>query len=105
MKCRILNDTTSLEARISTFISDKGTDMVTGTRRMGRDPLVDLVIEIASYQGLKCFPSEDAPDDAEIVVFRHWNDMDQESVKKWPNADILFGQDLCHQVPAVVRWK
>ena len=48
--------------------------------------------------------SDDAPGDAGLVVFRHWQDMDADSVReRWPDSDIIYGQDLCHQVPAVVR--
>ena len=93
-----------MEMRIGTFLSDRSNDMVTGIRRMGRDPLVDLVVEISRASGRRCFLSDDAPDDAEVVVFRHWKGMDAGDVRRrWPEADVLFGQDLCHQVPAVVR--
>ena len=104
MACRISEDATRLDMRIRAFLSDKETDMVTGIRRMGREPLVDLVMEIAREEGIRCCHPEDASDDAELIVFRHWEGMDADDVRsRWPEADVLFGQDLCHQVPAVVR--
>ena len=32
------------------------------------------------------------------VIFRHWSD-----IEEMDDKDILYGQDLCHQVPAIVR--
>ncbi|MGN0098023.1 MAG: hypothetical protein ACI38Y_01680 [Candidatus Methanomethylophilaceae archaeon] len=102
--CTAPNREENLESGIRSFLSDRGNDMVAGIRRMGRDALVDRVMEVASDMGLDCHLSDDAPSDAEIVLFRHWQDMDIDGIRViWPDSDIIFGQDLCHQVPAVVR--
>ena len=39
-----------------------------------------------------------------IILFSYVNDyIDEDLVDRHPDADVLYGQDLCHQVPAVVR--
>ena len=102
--CTAPNREENLDAGIRSFLSDKGNDMVAGIRRMGRDALVDRVMDVASDMGFDCHLSDDAPGDAGLVVFRHWQEMDADSVReRWPDSDIIYGQDLCHQVPAVVR--
>ena len=102
--CTAPNREENLDAGIRSFLSDRNNDMVVGIRRMGRDALVDRVMEVASDMGLDCHLSDDASPDACVVVFRHWQDMDPDTARmRWPDSDIIFGQDLCHQVPAVVR--
>jgi len=101
------DDDLDLQEKIDRFIADRSIDTVTGIRRMGRDNLVDYVAFRSNGSGRNCsiFP-DDSSDD--IVIFRQWHgledDMRELRVRK-PSVDILFGQDLCHQVPAVVRYK
>lgn len=104
MECMTEGDDVTLEARVTAFLADRDAEIVAGPRRMGREELVCAVMGIASANGLRCYASESAPKDADVVAFAHWQGMDVVSVREmWPEADILFGQDLCHQVPAVVR--
>jgi len=71
---------------------------------MGRDGFVDYMIDVARCLGLKVTVFPDTGD-ADILVFRHWSEMTGNEImlKERPNLDILYGQDLCHQVPAIVR--
>ncbi len=106
MKCVIVGDDTDLEDRIKAFISDKGSEMVTGRRRMGREALTDLVLKIAMREGIRCGTTADAPANADIVIIENWENTDFGSVsEKWPDSDIFYSQDLCHQVPAIARAK
>ncbi len=104
--CTSPNREENLDAGITSFLSDRANDMVAGIRRMGRDTLVDRVMTIATEMGLDCRVADDAPPGTETVIFRHWRDMDADVIDdRWPESDILYGQDLCHQVPAVVRYR
>jgi len=94
-----------LQEKIHLFLSDRSIETVTGIRRMGRDNLVNFVSKLSGQSGKKCsiFPDTDG----DIVLFYHWEDMDGPAssiLKDDPDKDILYGQDLCHQVPAVVRY-
>jgi len=94
-----------LERKIDSFIDDRTTEAVTGIRRMGRDNLVDLLVEKCRGKGLSCSIYPDTS--GTTVVFRDWLEVDgpaKELLESDKDRDILFGQDLCHQVPAVVRW-
>ena len=42
-------------------------------------------------------------DRAGTLVFMHWKDVDDSVLASNPDADVLCGQDLCHQVPVVIR--
>ena len=106
MKCVIVGNDTDLEERIKAFIFDKDSEMVAGRRRMGREALTDLVLKIAMREGLRCGCTADAPADADLVIIENWENTDFSSIsKKWPDSDILYSQDLCHQVPAIARVK
>jgi len=98
-------DDSDLQEKIERFIDDRSIETVTGIRRMGRDNLVDFIAGMCKDRGLSCsiFPETSG----RIVIFRHWSDMKgpaDELLSSDPELDILFGQDLCHQVPAVVRY-
>ena len=99
-------DDADLQEKIDRFLSDRSIDTVTGIRRMGRDNLVDFIAErcIASGRTCSIFPDVSSSD---VILFRQWSNMDKEMkeiVFQKPGIDILFGQDLCHQVPAIVRY-
>jgi hypothetical protein len=94
--CGIDADETEIESRVLRFLSDRDCDMVTGIRRMGREKFVSYVSEIAKEKGIH------------ITVLSHWDGLENEVSKilsEDPGADIAYGQDLCHQVPAVVRYR
>ena len=100
------DDDLDLQEKIDRFINDRSIDTVTGIRRMGRDNLVDYVCGRCISSGRQCsiFPDISSED---IIIFRQWHGYDKDmrelrSAK--PMMDILFGQDLCHQVPAIVRY-
>lgn len=98
-------DDTDLQDKIRLFVSDRSIASVTGIRRMGRENLVRFVSGICSEVGISYSIFPDTSGDT--IIFYHWEGMDQparELLDKEPGKDILFGQDLCHQVPAVVRW-
>lgn len=90
-----------LRDRIRCFLSDRSAGAVTGIRRMGREDLVRLVSEMCP--GSSVFPDTSGS----TVIFCHWLDMEGPAsriLEESPDRDILYGQDLCHQVPAVVRY-
>jgi len=87
------------------FIEDRSIETVTGIRRMGRLNTVMFLYDLASSMGKSCsvYPDTSGMD---IILFEHWIGMEGPSsalICDNPDIDILFGQDLCHQVPAVVR--
>ncbi|MBE6524849.1 MAG: hypothetical protein E7Z65_08310 [Thermoplasmata archaeon] len=101
------DDDTDLQEKIARFLEDRNIDTVTGIRRMGRDNLVDYVASKSNDSGRTCsiFPDISSND---IIIFRQWHGLEddmRELRARKPSLDILFGQDLCHQVPAVVRYK
>ncbi len=103
--CTFVPEGSPLESRIEAFLRDRHSDAVMGVRRMGRPELVDRVISVASAIGMDVCRAP-VPDGLrpELIVFDHWQDMDEDTVRsEFPDADVVFGQDLCHQVPAVVR--
>ena len=99
-------DDSDLREKIERFLSDRSIDTVTGIRRMGRDNLVNFLKEMCEASGRLCslYPDTSSSD---IILFKQWHGMNDEMnalhLQK-PDVDILFGQDLCHQVPAVVRY-
>ena len=98
------DDSDSFEDRIEAFVSDRFVGALTGVRRYGRDNLVETVVERLRSKGIAVSLIPGAPvDDPEVIAFRHWKDIDEDLVDRYPDADVLYGQDLCHQVPAVVR--
>lgn len=99
-------DDADLQLKVETFLKDKSIDAVTGIRRMGRTNLVDFVAEMANNLGIGCsiFPDTSGKD---AVIFYGWENMKDPAeslLGERPDLDILHGQDLCHQVPAVVRY-
>jgi hypothetical protein len=95
-------DDEDLQDKIRCFLSDRSIETVTGIRRMGRENLVRFVHQM-SERSCSIFPDTSG----EIVVFYHWQGMEgpaSEILEEDPDKDILYGQDLCHQVPAVVRF-
>ncbi len=104
MKCILVGEDTVLEERIRTFLFDKSTEMVAGKRRIGRQTLNNLVLKIASEEGIKGSYTEDAPPDAELILIEDLEKVDLGLISEtWPYSDILYSQVLCHQVPAVAR--
>jgi len=97
-------DGSSLDTRVERFIADGSSSAVTGIRRMGREELVRFVAEKARDIGYSVAIGDDGPPDADIAIAMHWDGL-EELVSRHPDSDILYGQDLCHQVPAVVRFR
>ncbi len=98
------DDESTLSERMSVFVSDRSVGALTGPRRMGRENLVAAVADVVRKTGktVMVVPGErvEHPD---VILFSHWKDIDESLVSGNPEADVLYGQDLCHQVPAVVR--
>jgi len=103
MECAA-GDGSNLDERVERFIADRSSSAVTGIRRMGRVELVRFVAEKARKMGLTVAVGPDGPSDADIAIAMHWDGLD-EVASAHPGSDIMYGQDLCHQVPAVVRLK
>ena len=101
MECAV-GDGSNLNTRVERFIADRSSSAVTGIRRMGREELVRFVAEKARDMGYSVAIGGDGPSDADIAIAMHWGCLD-EVASAHPGSDILYGQDLCHQVPAVVR--
>ena len=101
--CSAEEDPATLDARVSAFVSDRSVGAVTGPRRMSREDFVRYVADAARAKG-KDVAVEPAPGDrAGTLVFMHWKDVDDSVLASNPDADVLCGQDLCHQVPVVIR--
>ena len=100
------DDDLDLQDKIDRFISDKSIDTVTGIRRMGRDNLVEYVAARCNGAGRMCSIYPDLSGD--IIIFKQWHGLAEQMRglrEKNSAIDILYGQDLCHQVPAIVRYK
>lgn len=97
-------DSTALPEKAATFVSDRSLGAVTGPRRMGRENLVLYVADAARAAGRTVMVVPGDPvDSPDTIIFMHWRDIDESLVAANPGADVLYGQDLCHQVPSVVR--
>jgi hypothetical protein len=93
--CELDLDGADMESRVLRFLSDRNCDMVTGIRRMGRENFLAYVAEIAEKNGIP------------VRILPHWKMLEPEAyaiLSDDPGADIIYGQDLCHQVPAAVRY-
>lgn len=67
---------------------------------MPRSDLVGKVRETAEAMGISVGPLGSG---CAMAVFDHWSEIP--SGIDPGEMDVLFGQDLCHQVPAVVRMR
>ena len=102
---RYAEEDIDLQEKIQLFLSDRSIETVTGIRRMGRDNLVNFVCQMGKQSEIDCSIYPDTS--GNTILFYHWEEMDQPAsaiLKSNPEKDILYGQDLCHQVPAVVRY-
>ncbi len=94
----------SLPDRMTTYLSDRSNQTLAGPRRMGRSRLVEVLADHAEGLGhsVMIVPGESVQD-PDVIIFDHWEGIDEALVSAYPDADVFYGQDLCHQVPAVVR--
>lgn len=81
------------------FLRDRGSGMVMGVRRMGREETVDHVMALARDNGLDISEYPDVS--GTIVMLRDWTDSDGSDIP--PDRDVVYGQDMCHQYPAIGR--
>lgn len=102
-----LVDPSALEGRVEAFITDSGSDTLTGPRRFGRSQLVRFVRDVAERGGRRIWMPGTDIHEPDMIIFDHWSEMEAASsvISENPEADVLYGQDLCHQVPAVVRYR
>lgn len=100
-----LSDPARLEDLAKAFLEDRSGDVITGPRRFGRSQLVAFIGDVARSMGLRVWTKGDAVESPDLILLDHWSEIDglSDIVESNPGTDILFGQDLCHQVPAVVR--
>lgn len=102
--CSAEEDPSTLDDRVRTFVSDRSIGAVTGPRRMPREEFVRYVAGVAEDAGMRvALESRKDVAGADVLAFMHWRDVDDSVVASNPGADVLCGQDLCHQVPAVMR--
>ena len=101
----LTDDATRMADRVEVFLRDRSSDSVLGPRRFGRTPTVEYVVGTARSMGLRVWTDADPVENPDVIVLDHWSELEsrREVVDSNPDADVLFGQDLCHQVPAVVR--
>lgn len=72
---------------------------------MGRENLILFFKKMCDQMSVDCSISPDLSS-KEIVIFHYWTEMENDAhdlLESNPDVDIIFGQDLCHQVPALVR--
>ena len=101
------SDLDALERKLSSFLRDPDAEMVTGIRRMGRENLVDYAVVMCGEIGLDCSVYPDLSSE-KMVFFYGWEGMEEvfdEMSSENPVRQLIFGQELCHQVPALVRYK
>ncbi len=101
------DDYKELRRRLVVFLNNRSLDAVTGFRRMGRSNLVNLTASIADVIGKSCsiYPDTSGSD---IILFDDWGDMEDvigSLLSDRPETEIIYGQDLCHQVPVIVRFR
>jgi len=96
-------DDEDLIDKVRIFLTDRTVDTVTGIRRMGRTNLVSFATEMCQELGIvsSVYPDIDTKG---IVFFDHWS-VDPKKMEELEASgiDVIYGQDLCHQVPALVR--
>ena len=101
------SDLDALERKLESFLLDKDAEMVTGLRRMGRENLLDYAVVMCGDIGLDCSVYPDVSSD-DMVFFYGWEGMEEifdGMSSDDPGRQLIFGQELCHQVPALVRYK
>ena len=104
--CGFPTDDEGFSERVDRFISDRGYHAVTGLRRRGREQFVDYVVEAARAKGLDASVFPSIGSDMTAFYSRDEAEKTAERVlKERPGTDVVYGQDLCHQVPAVVRYR
>lgn len=103
--CANGTDPSVVKDRFLRFLTDRETDAVTGIRRMSRQDTVDMTVTIAREAGLEIARPEDADRSTAIIILDHWSELDGFRFDMFPDADVIYGQDLCHQVPAIVRFR
>ena len=101
----LIDDATRMADRVEAFLADRSSESVLGPRRFGRTSTVEYVVGTARSMGLRVWTDADPVEHPDVIVLDHWSELEsrREVVDSNPDADVLFGQDLCHQVPAVVR--
>ncbi len=99
------DDSTRMSDRVLAFLRDRSTDSVLGPRRFCRAEIVEYVVETAESMGFRVWTENRRVDRPDVIVLEHWSLLDSYEgvISSNPGADVLYGQDLCHQVPAVVR--
>ena len=101
--CSAEEDPLTLESRVRAFVTDRSVGAVTGPRRMSREDFVRYVADAARAKGMDVIVEPSPGDRAGMLVFMHWKEVDDRILASNPGADVLCGQDLCHQVPVVMR--
>ena len=91
----------TLDDRIAAFLSDRGATSLAGPRRYGRQELAGRVAEVAGSMGMRVSRSL-SDTDCDIMILDHWSELSGEPPE---GIDVILGQDLCHQVPAVIRFR
>ena len=88
-----------MEGLILKFLMDRESSMLMGVRRMSRECFVDMVFDVACDNGICASMYPDTSGD--VVILRNWTDSDGSDVPD--GKDVVYGQDMCHQYPAIGR--
>ena len=101
-----MRDPAVMDDRVRAFIEDRSTEVITGPRRYGRSELVEFVAGVARTMGLRIYDGVASQDSPQLIILDHWSEIKdhRDVIDANPDADVMYGQDLCHQVPAVVRF-
>lgn len=94
-----------MEERTIAFLEDRSADALTGPRRMGRTPLMEALRDAAEAMGMRVWTPSHPCTEPDLILLDHWSELPvaEDAIQRHPDADVVFGQDLCHQVPAAVR--
>ena len=108
MKCRASEKPDSFSLRASRFFEDPLADVLTGPRRMPLSEFMALVRAEAEAGCYRISDADGADRNTQVIFFDTWvgnSDSMCEAHRRFPKAAIIYGQDLCHQVPAAVRYR
>ena len=108
MKVCAVEESGSFGIRAKRFLSDSRADVLTGERRKGREATLLQVMGIAEEEGYAVSLYPDVRPGSKMLFFLDWvgnSEEMQKMYRKFPDITIFYGQDLCHQVPAVVRFR
>ena len=88
------------------FLCDGSVRSLVGVRRSGCSTLIEFLAERAKLIGLECSVYPDTS--GQVVFFPDGRELKREMddlSAGHPGKDLIFGQEICHQYPAAVRYQ